>query len=88
MRHHLKAARQTLAALGVSWKKFLPAMLTEPVDFKDQPWFLNQVIRVRTNLKPTELLAACMRTEQEQGRRRELPRVPERWISTSCYMMT
>ncbi len=76
MRQYLKAARQTLGAMGVVVEEVSPCYLTEPVDFKDQPPFLNQVIRVRTNLKPRELLAACMRAEDEQGRRREVVKGP------------
>ena len=58
MRQYLKAARQTLGAMGVVVEEVSPCYVTEPVDFKDQPRFLNQVIRVRTDLKPTELLAS------------------------------
>jgi len=41
---------------------------TEPVGLEDQPWFLNQVIRGRTELGPPELLATCKRIEREVGR--------------------
>ena len=75
-RQHLKAARQALATLGVNEEEVSPCYATEPVDFKDQPWFLNQVIRVRTDLAPMELLQACLRTEQEQGRRRDMAKGP------------
>jgi 2-amino-4-hydroxy-6-hydroxymethyldihydropteridine diphosphokinase len=75
-RHHLKAAREALAALGVSVEEASPCYSTEPVDFKDQPWFLNQVIRVRTDLTPMELLRACLRTEHEHGRQREIAKGP------------
>ncbi len=75
-RHHLKAACLALAALGVSVEEASPCYATEPVDFKDQPWFLNQVIRVRTDLTPMELLQACLRTEHDQGRRREIAKGP------------
>jgi 2-amino-4-hydroxy-6-hydroxymethyldihydropteridine diphosphokinase len=75
-RHHLKSARQALTALGVSVEEASPCYVTEPVDFKDQPWFLNQVIRVRTDLTPLELLQACLRTEREQGRRRNVVKGP------------
>jgi 2-amino-4-hydroxy-6-hydroxymethyldihydropteridine diphosphokinase len=75
-RHHLKAAHQALGALGVSVEEVSAFYASEPVDFKDQPWFLNQVIRVRTDLTPTELLRACLRTEYEQGRRRDIAKGP------------
>jgi len=75
-RRHLQAARQALAALGVSVEEVSACYATEPVDFKDQPWFLNQVIRVRTDLTPMELVQACLRTEHDQGRRREIAKGP------------
>ena len=75
-RQHLKAARRALPTLGVSVEETSACYETEPVDFKDQPWFLNQVIRVRTDLAPMELLQACLRTEQEQGRRRDVAKGP------------
>jgi 2-amino-4-hydroxy-6-hydroxymethyldihydropteridine diphosphokinase len=75
-RHHLKAARRALAALGVSLEDASACYATEPVDFKDQPWFLNQVIRVRTDLTPMELLQTCLRTEHQQGRCREIAKGP------------
>lgn len=75
-RHHLQAARKALAALGVREEEVSACYMTEPVDFKDQPWFLNQVIRVRTDLTPMELLQACLRTEHEQGRRRDVAKGP------------
>jgi 2-amino-4-hydroxy-6-hydroxymethyldihydropteridine diphosphokinase len=75
-RQHLKKGRQALAALGVGVEEVSACYATEPVDFKDQPWFLNQVIRVRTDLTPMELLQACLRTEHEHGRRREIAKGP------------
>lgn len=41
---------------------------TEPVGFADQPWFLNAVCRVETDLSPRELLQAIKRVEKEAGR--------------------
>jgi len=75
-RIYLKAARQTLVALGVTVEDVSSFYATEPVDFKDQPWFLNQVIRVRTDLTPLELLRVCLRIETEHGRRREIAKGP------------
>jgi 2-amino-4-hydroxy-6-hydroxymethyldihydropteridine diphosphokinase len=74
--HHLKAARQALPAQGVTLEEVSACYATEPVDFKDQPWFLNQVIRVRTDLTPVELLLICLKIECEQGRRREIAKGP------------
>lgn len=41
---------------------------TEPVGFKDQPWFLNMVIEVETDLEPIELLDFTQGIEKEMKR--------------------
>ena len=47
---------------------------TSPVGGPPQPDFLNAVLRVRTELAPGDLLAACARVEAALGRERR-----ERW---------
>ena len=49
---------------------------TEPVGFRDQPWFLNQAIELETLLTPTELLLACQKIETDCGRIRTFPNAP------------
>jgi 2-amino-4-hydroxy-6-hydroxymethyldihydropteridine diphosphokinase len=49
---------------------------TEPVGFLDQPWFLNQVIEIETNLLPAKLLLRCMEVERKMGRERKVPKGP------------
>lgn len=39
-----------------------------PVPASDQPWFVNAVARVQTNLPPAALLAICHEIEAEFGR--------------------
>ncbi|MCL4368828.1 MAG: 2-amino-4-hydroxy-6-hydroxymethyldihydropteridine diphosphokinase [Actinobacteria bacterium] len=41
---------------------------TEPVGVKDQPWFLNTVVRISTDLSPHDLLAVAKRVEATVGR--------------------
>ena len=41
---------------------------TKPVDYKDQPDFLNQVIKIETELTPAELLSAVKKIEGGMGR--------------------
>jgi 2-amino-4-hydroxy-6-hydroxymethyldihydropteridine diphosphokinase len=50
--------------------------LTEPVDAPPQEWFLNAVAGGETALPPEALLQACLDTERERGRVREVPRGP------------
>lgn len=44
---------------------------TEPWGKKNQPWFVNAVIAIRTELKPVELLKICQNIEAMLGRNRE-----------------
>jgi 2-amino-4-hydroxy-6-hydroxymethyldihydropteridine diphosphokinase len=41
---------------------------TEPVGVQDQPWFLNAVVEVSTDLSPADLLRAAKRVEASAGR--------------------
>jgi len=45
-----------------------PVYQTQPWGFEDQPPFLNQVIKARTNLKPEDLLGFLKQLETEIGR--------------------
>src|SRR5215217_839310 len=48
---------------------------TDPVDYLDQPQFLNQVIAVAApQLEPYSLLRFCLETETKLGRERTIPR--------------
>jgi 2-amino-4-hydroxy-6-hydroxymethyldihydropteridine diphosphokinase len=44
---------------------------TEPVDFKDQEWFVNAAVAIDTTLPPEELLSFCQNIETSLGRIRE-----------------
>ena len=46
---------------------------TEPVDFADQPWFLNCVVEVETALEPAALLRELQKIENDLGRQRQQP---------------
>ena len=45
---------------------------TDPVGYEEQDLFLNMVIQIKTQLSPFELLDACMETEKDLGRKREI----------------
>lgn len=49
---------------------------TEPVEVTDQPWFLNCVVAVRTELVPREFLAGILSIERSLGRQRTQPKGP------------
>ncbi len=45
---------------------------TEPVGYKEQGWFLNSVVRSRTELSPERLWETLERIEKSMGREREI----------------
>ena len=49
---------------------------TAPRDVLDQPWFLNQVVEVDTDLFPRQLVRHIQRIEREMGRERRTPKGP------------
>jgi|WetSurMetagenome_2_1015567.scaffolds.fasta_scaffold65364_3 2-amino-4-hydroxy-6-hydroxymethyldihydropteridine diphosphokinase len=66
---HLARARRLLAAAGIVVRKASSLYRTEPVGFRGQAWFLNQVLEVETELSPWELLGAVKALEARMGRR-------------------
>ncbi|MBF0377532.1 MAG: 2-amino-4-hydroxy-6-hydroxymethyldihydropteridine diphosphokinase [Desulfamplus sp.] len=40
---------------------------TEPVDYKDQDWFINSVLKIKTTLEPEILMANLKNIEQRLG---------------------
>jgi 2-amino-4-hydroxy-6-hydroxymethyldihydropteridine diphosphokinase len=68
-RAHLAAAVDELLRHGVSVLASSSTYDTEPVGLVlDQPTFLNACLRVRTALRPEELLDACKQVERVVGR--------------------
>jgi len=49
---------------------------TEPVGYRDQPWFLNMAIELETRLTPSGLLRICLGIEDSRGRARSFPNAP------------
>ena len=49
---------------------------TEPVEFTDQPWFLNCAVALQTNLSAEDFLPEIMAIEREMGRQRTQPKGP------------
>jgi 2-amino-4-hydroxy-6-hydroxymethyldihydropteridine diphosphokinase len=64
--------REAVARLGGLGEVIAVSSLyeTEPMEFKDQPWFLNCAVALKTSLMPRRLLSRILRIEQEMGRRR------------------
>src|SRR5258708_18222179 len=49
---------------------------TEPVDFLEQPWFLNCAVEGETELKPRELLRALREVEAKMGSKKLVAKGP------------
>ncbi len=49
---------------------------TEPVEFTEQPWFLNCAVALQTNLTVEDFLSEIMGIEREMGRQRTQPKGP------------
>ena len=75
-RSQLQRAIRDLASSRLEIVQASSLYLTEPVDYPDQPWFLNQALLIRTRLSPYGLLARCLEVEETQGRQHRVPKGP------------
>ena len=67
-----KNAMETIAATdGIELISRSRLFLTEPVDFREQPWFVNAMVKISTSLEPQALLAVLKRIEREAGRKEQ-----------------
>jgi 2-amino-4-hydroxy-6-hydroxymethyldihydropteridine diphosphokinase len=49
---------------------------TEPVEMREQPWFLNCVVEAETDLLPQQVMDALLEIERGMGRERRVPKGP------------
>jgi 2-amino-4-hydroxy-6-hydroxymethyldihydropteridine diphosphokinase len=73
---HLLEALDRLEAAGIHILRRSSIYETEPQDLPHQPWFLNIVVEVETELFPRLLLARAQAIELGMGRRREVSKGP------------
>jgi 2-amino-4-hydroxy-6-hydroxymethyldihydropteridine diphosphokinase len=73
---HLRKAVERLVENDVRMLRTSRIYETEPVGYKDQAWFLNQVVEAETTLFPMQLLTRTSRVERELGRVRTLRNGP------------
>jgi len=69
----LAAALESLAAQGLRITARSRWYESAPVPMSDQPWYVNGIARVATELDPAALLAVLHRVEDEFGRVRSEP---------------
>ena len=64
--------RDVIARLGTAGRVVAVSSFyeTEPVEFIQQPWFLNCVAALETSQMPRQLMTSLLRIEQEMGRTR------------------
>ena len=72
----LLEAMERLEAAGIHILRRSSIYETEPRDLPDQPWFLNLVVDVETELFPRLLLARIQAIELGMGRKREIAKGP------------
>jgi 2-amino-4-hydroxy-6-hydroxymethyldihydropteridine diphosphokinase len=75
---NILAAIAALLPVGVRVIKVSSLYETEPVDFLDQPWFLNCAVEAETSLEPHALLQALRAVETQLGSKKDFPKGPRK----------
>jgi 2-amino-4-hydroxy-6-hydroxymethyldihydropteridine diphosphokinase len=73
---NIARAVSALALHGVRVTRQSSLYETEPVDFREQDWFLNCVVEAQTELEPAELMDVLLQIERSLGRHRLVPKGP------------
>src|ERR1700747_3516360 len=73
---NLRAAIAALPSAKFRVQKVSSFYETEPVDYLDQPWFLNCVVEGTTDLQPIDLLRALRAIESRLGRKKAFSKAP------------
>jgi 2-amino-4-hydroxy-6-hydroxymethyldihydropteridine diphosphokinase len=73
---HLARARERLDSDGLRVLRASAMYETEPRDVPDQPWFLNQVVEIESELFPKQLLERTQKIERALGRIPTRPKGP------------
>src|SRR5437762_9675183 len=75
-RAHIEEALRRLPGVGVAVQRVSSLYKTEPVDLREQAWFINCVVEGATELLPMSLLDALKSLELALGRQPGLPKGP------------
>src|SRR5277367_2814261 len=73
---NLREALRLLPEAGLQITKISGFYETEPLDYLDQPWFLNGVLEAQTGIPPTELLAKLRSIESQMGSKKAFAKGP------------
>ncbi|MCX6734972.1 MAG: 2-amino-4-hydroxy-6-hydroxymethyldihydropteridine diphosphokinase [Candidatus Peregrinibacteria bacterium] len=74
-KNNLEIAIKEIEKLGIIIKKS-SIYETEPVDYKNQPSFLNSALLLETDLSPAELIIKLQEIEHKMGRVKEIEKGP------------
>jgi len=73
---NLARAVAGLATRGVRVVRESSLYETEPVEMREQAWFLNCVVEAETELMPRQLMRGLLEIERSLGRKRRVPKGP------------
>jgi 2-amino-4-hydroxy-6-hydroxymethyldihydropteridine diphosphokinase len=73
---NIARAIEALGAHGIRLTRESSLYETEPLELREQPWFLNCVVEAETDLMPRQLVNALLEIEREMGRTRRVPKGP------------
>ena len=73
---NIARAVEALGAHGARVTRGSSLYETEPLELRQQPWFLNCVVEAETDLMPRQLMNALLEIEREMGRTRRVPKGP------------
>lgn len=73
---NLRAAIAALPSAKFAVRKVSSFYETEPVDYLDQPWFLNRAVEGETQSQPIELLHALRAIEAQLGSKKAFSKGP------------
>ena len=63
-----------------------PVYQTEPVDYRDQDWFVNYAVKIETTLDPFSLLDTLKSIERDAGRARDAVRFGPRVLDLDIIL--
>jgi 2-amino-4-hydroxy-6-hydroxymethyldihydropteridine diphosphokinase len=72
----IRRANEALGAHRVRVTRMSSLYETEPVELREQPWFLNCVVEAETDLQAQQLMDALLEIERGMGRERRVPKGP------------
>ena len=73
---NLRLAMEELPHAGVASTRVSSFYETEPVDLREQPWFLNCVVEAKTHFDPSMLLQALREIETKMGSKKLVAKGP------------